>query len=255
MWCLSIRKLSQLPSCSFSVAGSLVCPVNAVRDLGIFIDNDLGAATNVWGTMSCCFAVLRQLCHLHEYVIDDCFHSLMVLLVHSGLDYDNFILLKLPAYLQQHLQSILNATAHLAFRLGCYDHVSDAPATLHWLRLPQRVDFKLAVMSFLVLHGFVPPDLNDLVRVTDLSTSLVIIISTACSNHSGSQPSVHAHFQSLHRSSGTRCYLTSNHPCLPPTFKNIPFFTILQQHSSVTLLHLYGLHNSSAILATLKFFD
>jgi len=27
------------------------------------------------------------------------------------------------------------------FRLGCYNHVSDALATLHWLRLPQRVDF------------------------------------------------------------------------------------------------------------------
>jgi len=47
MWCSSTRKLSQLPSCSFSVAGSFVCPVNDVRDLGVIIDNDLGVATHV----------------------------------------------------------------------------------------------------------------------------------------------------------------------------------------------------------------
>jgi len=42
-----------------------------------------------------------------------------------------------------------------------------AAATLYWLRL-LRVDFKVAVMAFRVLHGLVPPYLNDLVRVADL---------------------------------------------------------------------------------------
>jgi len=151
MWCSSIRKLSQLPSCSFFVAGSLVCPVNAVRDLGVFIDNDLGAATHVRRTMSCCFAALYQLRHLRRYVTDDCFCSLVVSLVHSGLDYGNFVLVELPAYLKRRLQSVLNTAARLVLRLGRYDHVSDALAALHWLRLAQRVDFKVAVMAFRVL--------------------------------------------------------------------------------------------------------
>jgi len=64
--------------------------------------------------------------------------------------------------------SHLNAAARLVFRQSRYDHVSDALATLHWLRLPQRVDFKVAVMVFRVLHGLVPPHLNDVVRVADL---------------------------------------------------------------------------------------
>jgi len=48
-------------------------------------------------------------------------------------------------------------------------------------------------------------------------------------------------------------YTISAH--LLPMFKNIPFFTALPRHSSVTLLHLSGLRNNSAILATLKNFD
>jgi len=165
MWCSSIRKLLQLPSCLFSVAGSLVCPVNAVRDLGVFIDNDLGAATHVRRTMSCCFTALRQ---LRRYVTDDCFRFLVVSLVHSRLDYGNFVLAGLPAYLQRRLQSVLNAAARLVFRLGRHDHFSDALATLHRLRLPQRFDFKVAVVAFRVLRGLSPPYLNDLVRVADL---------------------------------------------------------------------------------------
>jgi len=88
MWCSYIRKLSQLPSCSFSVAGSLVCLVNAVRDLGAFIDSNLCATARVQQTtMSCCFAALRLLRHLRRYVTDDCFRSMVVSLVHSKLDY------------------------------------------------------------------------------------------------------------------------------------------------------------------------
>jgi len=97
-------------------------------------------------------------------------HRFLVMsLVHTRLDYGNFVLVGLPLYLQRHLQSVLNAAARLVFRLSRYDHVSDALATLHWLRLPQRVDFKVAVMTFRVLHGLAPSYLNDLVRVADLS--------------------------------------------------------------------------------------
>jgi len=41
----------------------------------------------------------------------------------------------LPAYLQRRLQTVLNAAARLVFPLRRYDHVSDALAILHWLRL------------------------------------------------------------------------------------------------------------------------
>ena len=114
-----------------------------------------------------------------------CFCSLVVSLVHSRLDYGNFVLVRLPVYLhlQRRLQSVLNAAARLVFCLSRYDHVLDALATLHWLRLPQRVDFKVAVMAFRVLHGLVPPYLNDLVRVADLPGCRRLRSSSSSSSH------------------------------------------------------------------------
>jgi len=155
-WCASAHRQSQLPRCSITVAGASVKPISTVRDLGVYIDIDLGAATHVRRTVSRCFAALRQLRLLGRYVTNDCFHSLVVSLVHSRLDYGNFVYVGLPVYLQRRLQAVLNAAARLVFRLCRYDHVTDALAVLHWLRLPERVNFKLALMAYRVLNGMTP---------------------------------------------------------------------------------------------------
>ena len=111
---------------------------------------------------------MRQLRQIQRYVNGDCIRSLVVALIHTTLDYGNFILVGSPAYRQRLLQSVLNATARLTFRLRRYDHITDALATLHWLRIQERVDFKLAVMAYRSLHGQSPPYLNVLRRVADL---------------------------------------------------------------------------------------
>jgi len=84
---------------------------------------------------------------------DDCFRSLVVSLFHFRLDYGNFVMFRLLAYLQRQLQSVLKTAVCLVFRLRRYDHVTDAHATLHWLHLPERVDLKIAFTAFRVMHG------------------------------------------------------------------------------------------------------
>jgi len=114
------------------------------------------------------FAALRQLRLLRRYVTNDCFRSLVVSLVYSRLDYGNFVFVGLPVYLQRRLQAVLNAATRSVFRLCRYDHVSGALAGLHWLRLPERVNFKLALMAYRVLNGMAPSYLNQLVLASDL---------------------------------------------------------------------------------------
>jgi len=80
-----------------------------------------------------CFAALRRVRHLHQDVTDDCFLLLLVSLVHVRLDYSNFVLVGLPAYIQSHLQAVLNTSACLVCQLL---------ATLHWLRLPEGLTLK-----------------------------------------------------------------------------------------------------------------
>ena len=105
------------------IDGVHITPVKSVRDLGIYIDDDLSMRMHVKKTVSCCFAALRQLCKILQYVPTSTFQKLVVALVHSRLDYCNGVLVGIPAYLMCRLQSVLNAAARLIFNLKRSDHI------------------------------------------------------------------------------------------------------------------------------------
>jgi len=91
-------------------------------------------------------------------------------LVHSRLDYGNSVLVGLPAYLLRQLQSVLNAAARLVYHLRARDHITDALISLHyWLRAPERILYKMAVLTYKALHGGSPRYLISLVHVADVS--------------------------------------------------------------------------------------
>jgi len=54
-------------------------------------------------------------------------------------------------------------------RLRRFDHATDALVSIHWLRVPERVAYKIAVLTFPVMHGIAPEYLGPVVRVADLS--------------------------------------------------------------------------------------
>ena len=143
-------------------------------------------------TVSLCFAALRQLCQIRRaaptatsqmlvvahgiythalevlYVIALYKSTFTYLLTYSRLDYGNAVLVGIPAYLVHRLQSVLNAAARLIYHLRPYDHISDALATLHWLHVPERVQYKIAVLTFKMLHDNAPRYLGPLVAIADL---------------------------------------------------------------------------------------
>jgi len=73
-----------------------------------------------------------------------------------------------PIHLVRRLQSVQNAAAWLICRLRRFDHATDALVSLHWLRVPERVVYKIAVLTFKVLHGITPEYLGPVVRFADL---------------------------------------------------------------------------------------
>ena len=78
------------------------------------------------------------------------------------------MLVGIPAYLLRRLQSELNAAARLIFHLKRSDHITDALISLHWLRVPERIQYKVAMLGYRVLHGSAPQYLGPLTRVADV---------------------------------------------------------------------------------------
>jgi len=89
---------------------------------------------------------------------------LLVALVLSRLEYGNSVLVGHLIHLVRRLQS----AARLICRHRRFDHVTDALVSLHWPRVPERVVYKIAVLTFKIMHGITPEYLGPVVRVADL---------------------------------------------------------------------------------------
>jgi len=113
--------------------------------------------THVQQTASRCFATLRQLRSIRRCIPTSVFHSIFSELVLSRLDYCNSLLIDLPFTHIRRFQSVQNAAARLIFNLRRCDHITDALISLHWLRVPERITFKVATLMYRALHGSAPP--------------------------------------------------------------------------------------------------
>ena len=73
------------------------------------------------------------------------------------IEYCNSILIGLPKYQLRRVQSVLNVAARIAYRQACFQHITPTLRDrLHWLRVPQRIDFKRCLLVFKALHGLAP---------------------------------------------------------------------------------------------------
>jgi hypothetical protein len=171
LWCASSRRQHQIPQLPVRVGTDAVMPATSVRDLGIYLDSDASMATHVSRTVSSCFAVLRQIRSIRRSVSRPVLTSLVVSLVLPRLDYCNATLAGLPGHLMSRLQSVLNAAARLVYSARKYDHVTPLLRDLHWLRIQQRIEFKLAALVYCCLHGLAPSYLTtEFQRVSDIDS-------------------------------------------------------------------------------------
>ena len=74
----------------------------------------------------------------------------------TKLDYGSATLAGLPAVQLDRLQSMLNAAAWLIYRRRKFDHVSPLLKELQWLRVPERITFRLAVLAYRCQHNTAP---------------------------------------------------------------------------------------------------
>ena len=90
---------------------------------------------------------------------EKCIHAFVT----SRLDYCNALLSGYPDKALNKLQLVLNTAARMLTRTKKIDHFTPVLASLHWLSVKARADFKVLLLTYKALHGLAPTDLSDLV--------------------------------------------------------------------------------------------
>ena len=79
--------------------------------------------------------------------------SLVTSLVLTKLDYCNSLLVGLPANLLNRLQAVISTAARLVCQAIKADRITPVLKVLHWLRIQERIQYKLCVLAFKCQHS------------------------------------------------------------------------------------------------------
>ena len=154
------RRRQHLPTDQLIVQSTSVAPEASVRDLGVHLDSDMSMTcrctrtshnSSVRATESC-----RQLRSIRRSLPRSAMTTLVTSFIMSKVDYCNVALLGL------HPVQFMNAAARLTSDARRYDHVTQLLMDLHWLRVPERIQYKLCVLVSGCLNGTAPGHLSDL---------------------------------------------------------------------------------------------
>ena len=152
----SKHNLSLLPNLLLHVGTTVVKPTKSVRNLGIMMDADGSMTSQVGGLCRTLNFQLRNIARIRKYLDQDSCHHIVRSLVTSRLDYGNSLLFGITGAQFKKLQRIQNKAARLICGASRNEHISPYLAKLHWLRVHQRVTFKLLVFMYNCVYGSAP---------------------------------------------------------------------------------------------------
>ena len=103
---------------------------------------------------------LRQIKSIKDLLILESLKILASALVLNRIDYRKVILVRLPKYQKNRLQSLINTTACLITGTRKYDHISPDLRDLHWLEIDERIDYKVLLLMLKCLFDESPAYLS-----------------------------------------------------------------------------------------------
>ena len=166
IWLGTRQQLSKVSSEDFVLGTSFnysISPSDSVNNLGFIFDSNMNFSKQIINSCKLCFFQLRQLRSIRRSLTTEATALIVHAFINSRLDYCNSLLYGISDCLLNKLQRVQNAAARLIANKRKYDHITPVLRdTLHWLPIPQRIDYKLSMLVFKGLNGMGPQYLSEL---------------------------------------------------------------------------------------------
>ena len=150
-------------------SNTTIVPVQKARNLGVTLDNHLSLHSQITALSQSCFYHIRDLRRIRDTLDFKTASTIATALVHSKLDYCNSLYYNLPAYEIQRLQYIQNSLARAVCRKSKFTHISPTLKALHWLKVQERIEYKVASLTYNALQFHQPSYISGLLTVQSSS--------------------------------------------------------------------------------------
>ena len=154
-----------------NLGGLTPCLKPEVTSLGVILDSDLNFNSHINKVTKTAFFHLRNIAKVRPFINQNDAEKLIHAFISSRLDYCNALFTGLPKKTTERLQLIQNSAARLLTKTKRREHISPVLATLHWLPVTFRIDFKVLFLTYKALHGQGPSYIaNSLINYTPART-------------------------------------------------------------------------------------
>ena len=142
------QQLSKVDDISLHISNNIIKPMNHVRNLGYVMDSLLKNGPHVNKITSSCYCKLCNIAKIRPSLDTKSAQLITQALVLLCIDYCNSLLASSPQYQLDKLQHIQNMSCQVICNLRKYDHVSPAMKGLHWVKIPERITYRLCLLVY-----------------------------------------------------------------------------------------------------------
>jgi len=132
--------------------------------LGVVLDQRLSFHKHVSAVARSCNCHAQAIRHIRHLLTTELAQTLACSLILSSIDYCNAVLHSAPSYSIKKLQRVQNNAARIVLEAPRRSHRSPLLRTLNWLPVQQRIDYKLALLTFKVRSTSTPSYLRLLIQ-------------------------------------------------------------------------------------------
>ncbi|XP_073330500.1 uncharacterized protein [Pagrus major] len=169
-------------SLCLNIDGCSISESTHIRNLGVIFYLTLTFQTHIKEITRTAFFHLRNIAKIRPALSRRSAEVVLHALVSSRLDYCNVLFSGLPICTTRSLQLVQNSAARLLTKTSRFCHITPVLASLHWLPIQARADFKVLLLTYKALNGLAPSYLTELLSpyipprpLRSLSSNLLVI--------------------------------------------------------------------------------
>jgi len=134
-------------------------------NLGINMDAELRMSQHINAICRKFYQSIRIISRIRSSLDVDSAKTLVQAFIISKIDYGNVLLYGVNSGDLAKLQKIMNAAARLITRTCSREHITPVLKSLHWLKIKERIEYKIALLVFKSIHNQGPEYLQSLLKL------------------------------------------------------------------------------------------
>ena len=157
--------------------------MDSAKNLGVILDSELSFKNQINKVVKSCFFTLKRLASIRHYLEQDHLKLLVCSHIFSKIDYCNALYYKLDSTCLKRLQLVQNSAARLITNKRIVTNLDNIFTALHWLKVRERIVYKILLTIHKCIHSCAPNSLSNLVKYADSARRMNLRVTKVKSKH------------------------------------------------------------------------